>query len=139
MVGVSLNDNENLKKNVPTAEDQQQINKFARLHKSYLENKDQLAFLQNTAQNLTDAENEVMLMEDGQLNVPILVGSIFVHQDQDKINLMLEERKEYIQQQIDSLGEKIICLEAEMKDLRAILYAKFGDNIQLEDEQNNGE
>uniref|UniRef100_A0A915NXB6 Uncharacterized protein n=1 Tax=Meloidogyne floridensis TaxID=298350 RepID=A0A915NXB6_9BILA len=28
---------------------------------------------------------------------------------------MLEERKEYIQQQIDSLGEKIICLEAEMK------------------------
>nr|CAD2189338.1 unnamed protein product [Meloidogyne enterolobii] len=129
MVGVSLNDSENLKKNVPTAEDQQQINKFARLHKSYLENKDQLAFLQNTAQNLTDAENEIMLMEDGQLNVPIL----------DKINLMLEERKEYIQQQIDSLGEKIICLEAEMKDLRAILYAKFGDNIQLEDEQNNGE
>ncbi|CAK5104267.1 unnamed protein product [Meloidogyne enterolobii] len=52
---------------------------------------------------------------------------------------MLEERKEYIQQQIVSLGEKIICLEAEMKDLRAILYAKFGDNIQLEDEQNNGE
>uniref|UniRef100_A0A915M5S4 Uncharacterized protein n=1 Tax=Meloidogyne javanica TaxID=6303 RepID=A0A915M5S4_MELJA len=28
---------------------------------------------------------------------------------------------------------------AEMGNLRAVLYAKFGDNIQLEDEQNNGE
>ncbi|KAL7079291.1 hypothetical protein ACQ4LE_001126 [Meloidogyne hapla] len=138
MVGVSVSGSETAK-NVPTAEDQQQINKFARLHKAYLENKDQLAFLHNTAQNLTDAENELMLMEDGESTVPILVGSIFVHQDQDKINSMLEERKEHVQRQINGLGEKIACLEAEMKELRAILYAKFGDNIQLEDEQNNGE
>jgi hypothetical protein len=26
-----------------------------------------------------------------------------------------------------------------MQQLRAVLYAKFGDNIQLEDEENNGE
>ncbi|KAF7637592.1 Prefoldin subunit 4 [Meloidogyne graminicola] len=91
-------------KNVPTAEDQQQINKFARLHKAYLENKEQLAFLNNTSQNLTDAENELMLLDDEESKVPILVGSIFVHQDQE---------------------------------LRAILYSKFGDNIQLEDEQDN--
>ena len=38
MVGVSVNSSETVK-NVPTAEDQQQINRFARLHKSYLENK----------------------------------------------------------------------------------------------------
>jgi hypothetical protein len=36
MVGVTCTETV---KNIPTAEDQQQINKFARLHKSYLENK----------------------------------------------------------------------------------------------------
>ena len=124
---------------VPTAEDQQQINRFARLHKAYLAAKDELASLNNQLQNLSDAADELLLLDDeAAASVPLQVGSVFVHYDQDTLADKLEARKEEKQQQMTETRAQIAGMEAEMKELRALLYAKFGDNIQLEDE-NGGE
>lgn len=67
------------------------------------------------------------------------------------LNEKIDERKEQTQHDIGKMRERILEMENEMKvfpiqnghqitqhfkKLRAVLYAKFGDNIQLEDESN---
>lgn len=88
-------------KTTATAQDQLQINKFARLHKTYLEVKvsfslacfpilrhfkRELARMNNDAQNLNDAEDELLLLDEADsASIPIQIGSIFVHYDQVRI------------------------------------------------------
>ncbi|KAL3068565.1 hypothetical protein niasHS_006448 [Heterodera schachtii] len=124
-------------KNTATAEDQQQINRFARLHKAYSAAKEKLVSLDNDVNNLNDASDEILLMDDEAAadSIPFLVGSVFVHFDQDTVNGRLELLKVSTQAEMDELRSKVGTMERELGELRAVLYAKFGDNIHLETEE----
>uniref|UniRef100_A0A914HF21 Prefoldin subunit 4 n=1 Tax=Globodera rostochiensis TaxID=31243 RepID=A0A914HF21_GLORO len=135
-----MTSDQKLAKNTATAEDQQQINRFARLHKSYMSAKEKLTSLDNEAQNLNDAADELLLMDDEAVaKVPILVGSVFVHFDQKTVDERLDRLKADTQAEMDALRTRIRTMEAELAELRALLYAKFGENIHLETEEEGGE
>ncbi|KAI3421095.1 hypothetical protein GPALN_014721 [Globodera pallida] len=135
-----MTSDQKLAKNTATAEDQQQINRFARLHKSYMSAKEKLTSLDNEAQNLNDAADEVLLMDDEAVanSVPILVGSVFVHFDQKTVDERLDRLKADTQAEMNALRTRIGTMEAELAELRALLYAKFGENIHLETEEEEG-
>lgn len=60
-------------------EDQQKINKFARLNAKVDDYKDELKVIQNDMKNLEEAVEELALADDAE-KIPYLIGEVFIHQ-----------------------------------------------------------
>lgn len=60
-------------------EDQQKINKFARLNAKVDDFKDELKVKRNDVKNLEDAVEELSLTDDSE-KIPYLVGEVFICQ-----------------------------------------------------------
>ena len=60
------------------------------------------------------------------------VGEIFVKVSIPDAQRMLEERKKKTQEELVTLRESLAEVEKLMKMTKSQLYAKFGDNINLE-------
>ncbi|XP_071450858.1 prefoldin subunit 4-like [Hetaerina americana] len=114
-----------------TYEDQQKINRFAR-HNAKLEYlKEELKAKQNELKNLEDACEELELMDDDE-KIAYLVGEVFVYQDLESTKNTLEEAKTNFKSTIEELEEDCNKLKGVMSDLKAQLYGKFGNHINLE-------
>lgn len=61
-----------------------------------------------------------------------LVGEVFIHMNQEKVNVALEKTVEKLEGEIASIRKEIGEIEKLLSDLKVQLYAKFGDNINLE-------
>lgn len=117
-----------------TKEDQQSINRFARLNARHLDIKEEILSKTNELRNYEDAlgEAEIKELEDEGHRLHLQVGDIMV-------NLEPEETKKWLQDKMDELKESVAGLEQrkstiseEMTQLKAHLYARFGNNIHLE-------
>ena len=62
------------------------------------------------------------------------IGEIFVHMSGDDTQELLEKTKERLQEDLASLKSSAEKTEGVMSELKVQLYAKFGDNINLEPE-----
>nr|CAG4641364.1 EOG090X0JBP [Eulimnadia texana] len=113
-------------------EDQQKINKFARLNARWEELKEDIKAKQNEVQNLDDASTELMMVEDESLPIPYVIGEVFVHLTIDEAREKLETTKSDLEKEITSLEEECTKLKEGMSDLKTQLYAKFGSSINLE-------
>ncbi|KAG8232268.1 hypothetical protein J437_LFUL011755 [Ladona fulva] len=114
-----------------TYEDQQKINKFAR-HNAKLDYlKDELKAKQNELKNLEDAYEELELMDDDE-KIAYLVGEVFVYQDLENTQATLVEARDNLKKNIEELEEGCYKLKNLMSDLKAQLYGKFGNHINLE-------
>ncbi|CAG2056061.1 unnamed protein product [Timema podura] len=115
-----------------TYEDQQKINKFAR-HNAKLEDfKDELKVKKNELTNLEEASEELELMDEESEKIPYFLGEIFVYQDVETTQKMLEEAKTRVRTEISDLETKCNELRSIMTDMKLLLYAKFGNHINLE-------
>ncbi|KAJ8683569.1 hypothetical protein QAD02_019361 [Eretmocerus hayati] len=112
-------------------EDQQKINKFARQNAKMEDFKDELKFKKSELQNLADAVSELELADD-DAKIPYHIGEVFVSQNLSKTMECLEEAKVKKEKEIVELEAKCETLKGEMSDLKAQLYAKFGNHINLE-------
>ncbi|OZC07437.1 prefoldin subunit [Onchocerca flexuosa] len=123
-----------MKQNVHVnAEDQKMINRFARLHQKSIDVKERLQEASRELQNLNDAADEVMLLDDIDAeSVPFKIGSGFMHMDQETFNKQLENMKESLENQVADLTQKYKKICDEMDSLKSILYGKFGESINLE-------
>jgi len=104
-------------------------------------------------QNLEDASDDLLLVEDESEPIPFVVGEVFVHfsmdetkVDQIKIEIKqtglkqslyplqekLEEAKRKVKQDIEGIEAECTAIKAVMSDLKTQLYAKFGTSINLE-------
>lgn len=117
-----------------TKEDQQRINKFARLNARYEDVVDEISSKTNELRNFEDATEEASLqsMMDGEHKLHILVGDILVNLEQDKIESWLEEKSSDLKSKLAELEKRKEEISGEMSELKALLYARFGDNIHLE-------
>lgn len=61
-----------------------------------------------------------------------LVGEVFIHMGQEKVNEALEKAAEKLEEETSSVKKDIEEIEKLLSDLKVQLYAKFGDNINLE-------
>ncbi|TMS37937.1 hypothetical protein L596_004770 [Steinernema carpocapsae] len=123
------------KKTVVTSADQAEINQFACLHMDTTEKKDELEKSASTLKSIGEAQDEMLLLDEEDMkSVPYKCGVIFIHcdEDNDEMGEMLEEDKDALESKVAELTEKISRNEKKMGDLKKVLYEKFGDNINLE-------
>ncbi|KAI4481931.1 hypothetical protein M0802_012972 [Mischocyttarus mexicanus] len=116
-----------------TYDDQQKINRFARQNAKLEDYREELKLKQNELKNLEDACDELTLAED-DVKIPYYIGEVFVHQDIEKTQSCLENAKEKKKAEIANLESKCEELKSLMNDLKTQLYAKFGNHINLESE-----
>ncbi|XP_062580536.1 prefoldin subunit 4-like [Saccostrea cucullata] len=113
-----------------TYDDQQKINKFARNNAKLQDLKDELENKKKELQNLEDAGDEMMMLDDEL--VPYQIGEVFVSLTVDSANEMLEKAKENTQEEMKDLERQCEAIQTLLQDLKVKLYAKFGNNIKLE-------
>ncbi|XP_041375571.1 prefoldin subunit 4-like [Gigantopelta aegis] len=117
-----------------TYEDQQKINKFARHNARLNDIREELVAKKKELQNLDDASDELVLLDD-DLPVPYQIGEFFISTTTDEANKMVEAAKEATQEEIKELEERAESHKTVLSDLKIQLYAKFGNNINLEAEE----
>ncbi|KAB5546509.1 hypothetical protein PHYPO_G00072920 [Pangasianodon hypophthalmus] len=115
-----------------TFEDQQKINKFARSTNRMTELKDEIEAKKKSLQNLEDASDDLMMLEDDDLLIPYHIGDVFISHTQEETQEMLEAAKEALKEEIKSLESRVTSIQEVLGDLKVQLYAKFGNNINLE-------
>ncbi|XP_071546870.1 prefoldin subunit 4 [Panulirus ornatus] len=118
-----------------TYEDQQKINRFARCNARHGDVKEELKTKENDLQNLQDAEDEMMIALEDDEKVPFMVGEVFIMKSQDEAQEAISGQRETLQEEISTLNGRASELQDVMTQLKGDLYAKFGNNINLEPEE----
>ncbi|KAI3898668.1 hypothetical protein MKW98_000781 [Papaver atlanticum] len=115
-----------------TWEDQQNINKFGRLNNRYHELEDEIKIAKETNENLEDASNELILTDED--SVRFQIGEVFVHMANDEVESKIDQMKEITTKNLEKLEEEKASLLSQMAELKKILYGKFKDSINLEED-----
>ncbi|KAM3871612.1 prefoldin subunit 4 isoform 1-T1 [Diretmus argenteus] len=115
-----------------TFEDQQKINKFARNTNRMTEFKDEIEAKKKSLQNLQDASDDIMMFDDDSLLIPYQIGDVFISHTQEETQEMLDAAKEALEQEVKDLEGRVSAIQQVLGDLKVQLYAKFGNNINLE-------
>ncbi|XP_010553758.1 PREDICTED: probable prefoldin subunit 4 [Tarenaya hassleriana] len=115
-----------------TWEDQQNINKFSRLNNRFHELEDEIKASKEKCDNLEDAGNELILADEEIVRFQI--GEVFVHVPREEVETRIEEMKEATSKDLEKLEEEKETIVAQMAELKKILYAKFKDSINLEED-----
>ncbi|XP_074645198.1 prefoldin subunit 4-like [Tubulanus polymorphus] len=118
-----------------TFEDQQHINKFARHNAKLQDLKDELEAKKKEMQNLDDAGDDLLMVDDESAPIPYMVGEVFVCMNMEETNKMLENAKENVQKEIKNIEKLCDDHKHTLSDLKIKLYAKFGTSINLENEE----
>lgn len=115
-----------------TFEDQQKINLFARTNAKLQEAKEEVDGKKKDFQNLEDAEAEIQLILDEDELIPNQIGEVFVHCTQADTLARLARAKTALQGEMGALEGRCADYRQTLTSLKAQLYAKFGNNINLE-------
>ncbi|XP_061340403.1 probable prefoldin subunit 4 [Gastrolobium bilobum] len=115
-----------------TWEDQQNINKFGRLNNRFRDLEDDIKIAKETNDNLEDASNELILTDEEEVRFQI--GEVFAHVPKDEVENRIEQMKEVTSQKLEKLLEEKESVLAQMAELKKILYGKFKESINLEED-----
>lgn len=117
-----------------TKEDQQKINQFARLNARLEDVKEEITSRTNELKNYEDALNECELkvLEDQGDRLHLQAGDIMVNLNPEKTQKWLEDKMDGLKSSLSELEKKREIIVEEMTQLKAHLYAIFGNNIHLE-------
>lgn len=115
-------------------EDQQKINQFARLNARLEDVKEDISTKSNELKNYEDAlsEAEIKVLEDEGHRLHLQVGDIMVNLEPEKTQKWLEDKMDALKASVAELETKKAKIVEEMSQLKANLYARFGNNIHLE-------
>ncbi|KAK9863098.1 hypothetical protein WJX84_007119 [Apatococcus fuscideae] len=114
-----------------TYEDQQHINKFSKMH---LRSKDILAEIKvkkSEVEELEDAGNELILADEEEVRYH--VGECFHHVSVPDAEDLLQTARDAAEEELAKSQTELEELEASMKELKKVLYGKFGNSINLEE------
>lgn len=89
-------------------------------------------FFQETNENLEDASNELILTDEDVVRFQI--GEVFAHVPKDDVESRIEQMKEVTSKKLEELEEEKESVLAQMAELKRILYGKFKDSINLEED-----
>lgn len=115
-----------------TWEDQQNINKFGRLNNRFHELEDEIKAKKEMTENLEDASNELILADEEIVRFQL--GEVFSHMPKDDVENRLELLKEETTKELEKLEEEKESVLSQMAVLKRILYGKFKDSINLEED-----
>ncbi|XP_073156916.1 prefoldin subunit 4 [Henckelia pumila] len=115
-----------------TWEDQQNINKFGRLNNRLHELDDEIRTAKETNENLEDASNELILTDEE--TVRFQIGEVFAHVPKEDVEDRIEKMKEVTSNNLEKLEAEKELIIKQMAELKRILYGKFKDSINLEED-----
>ncbi|CAA7399160.1 unnamed protein product [Spirodela intermedia] len=115
-----------------TWEDQLNINKFSRLNNRFHELQEEIKIAKEKNENLEDASNELILTDEDIVRFQI--GEVFAHMPKEDVEDRLENMKEDATKQLERLEVEKESVVAQMAGLKKILYGKFKDSINLEED-----
>ncbi|KAF9449652.1 Prefoldin, subunit 4 [Macrolepiota fuliginosa MF-IS2] len=115
-----------------TWEDQQRINTFSRLNTRVRALEDKLEDIKQQKEALDDLSTELELADEDE---PVLykIGETFLHMSQPKALKRLERDQRDVDERFTKTAEEVNEIENQMKELKVLLYAKFGKAINLEE------
>ena len=117
-----------------TRDDQKKINLFARKHRTLKEKTTEIEALKAKLQNINDGIDDLELHDDETDGmVPFMVGDIFIMKKAEDAVASLEESKSILEDKISKVGGEKDDVDGEIKKLKAELYGKFGNEINLEE------
>ncbi|KAF1861108.1 hypothetical protein Lal_00000527 [Lupinus albus] len=90
------------------------------------------AWIKETNDNLEDASNELIITDEEVVRFQI--GEVFAHVPKDEVEDRIEQMKEVTSQKLEKLEEEKESVLAQMSELKKILYGKFKDSINLEED-----
>ncbi|KAG0663761.1 Prefoldin subunit 4 [Maudiozyma exigua] len=114
-----------------TYEDQQKINEFSKLIMRKDVCQADLNKQRQEKEYLDDVSLEIELIDEDE-RIQYKIGELFVFMKQEKVVQQLERDTEVIDSKIESLESKESQIDERLSTLKNELYAKFGDNINLE-------
>merc|ERR1712087_53038 len=89
---------------------------------------------QKDLENLQDAEEEILMLDDEE-GVPYQIGELFVNTTTEESTELIEKAKGTVQAEIAKLESQADSHKIVLSELKVQLYAKFGNNINLEAEE----
>lgn len=116
-----------------TWSDQQHINTFSRLNLRLQNLSDELQSKRSELANTDDALGDIGdLLDDDVGTCKIRVGQVYVSVTNEAAEEYGRKHQTTLQTQVKQLEEQTKQIRAEMNELKSKLYAKFGDQINLE-------
>lgn len=115
-----------------TQEDQNKINEFSKLILRQEKIKAVLDSLHDEKEYIDELSLELELMDEDE-KLPYKLGdSAFINMKVSKIIKLLEKDLEEMNNKEEELAKQVDELEETLKELKQTLYAKFGNNINME-------
>ena len=112
-------------------EDQIKINLFSRTNQKYNELQFDIKKLKHELENLQDAEGAVEEAMGDPLK--LFIGEALIEVDDEAAQGYVEKVMEEKQEELEKLQDRSDEYETELKNLKSFLYARFGSNINLEE------
>ncbi|CUS22357.1 LAQU0S05e03554g1_1 [Lachancea quebecensis] len=112
-------------------EDQQKINEFSKLIMRKDVINQELAHYKQEKGYLDDVALEIELIDEDE-QIQYRIGEAFVFMKQSEVVDQLEKDAEVLDQKIEELEDADSEIDSRTSELKTVLYAKFGDNINLE-------
>jgi prefoldin subunit 4 len=112
-------------------EDQQRINKFSTLIFKKDAKLESLKKFKIEKEYLDDLGLEIELLDEDE-KIQYKIGEVFIFMKVEEAIKKIEEEDEKLTTKINECEEEIDALEVTLNDLKKHLYAKFGNNINLE-------
>ncbi|KAJ1947559.1 hypothetical protein GGF37_000324 [Kickxella alabastrina] len=112
-------------------EDQNRINQFSKLSTRMDRLEDEYKAQKTEKEYLDDLAMEIELLDEDEA-VPYKIGDAFVMLTLEAAQERVEKDKSAIDVQVEDLDSQISQVSSEMEELKKMLYAKFGQAINLE-------
>mmetsp|Transcript_17259 Transcript_17259/g.35622 ORF Transcript_17259/g.35622 Transcript_17259/m.35622 type:complete len:132 (-) Transcript_17259:243-638(-) len=113
-------------------EDQNNINKFARLNARLHELRGERKVIKQSLERLDDASTELMMSSDGD-NVMLLIGESFFDTSEEEATEFCESEVERMTEVLEKFEEEESTILEDQAVLKKALYGRFGKSIQLEE------
>lgn len=115
-----------------TQDDQNKINEFSKLILRQEKIKVMLESLHDEKEYIDELSLELELMDEDE-KLPYKLGdSAFINMKVGKIIKLLEKELEEMNTKEEELAKQVDDLEETLQELKKTLYAKFGNNINME-------
>ena len=116
-----------------TKEDQIAINSFSRLNMHHQDKSKQIYQKKEAISQQEDAVTELELQDDDEI-VRMKYGDCFFHVTAEHSKNSIDKQVSRNKQDVAELDQNLHDIQKKMQKLKAVLYAKFGNSINLEEE-----
>ena len=109
------------------------INQFSRLNMRYHQMREEIKALKDELENLVDAGSAIEEAMGDPLK--LFIGESLIDVDETTAEGYHEKLTEEKQEELDGMNDRLEEIETEMNTLKSFLYARFGNNINLDEEK----